>query len=182
MYIFGCQDTTTVVMDYLTRQEIKPLLCLNKDFNNIRNNGYHSIRVVQDFIKKNKKLKCHENRYNCKKISLKELYLNSSKYIGKTIQFILISNKQSYQKCVHNILWHCKLGGITLPYNYNNYGDNGDNDDNGILAIHEGHINNNIYSTCDCFNNTSTLQLDSPNSFIFFKNSNIYSHSVRIID
>lgn len=177
MYIFGCLDTTTVVMDYLTRQEIKPLLCLNKDFNNIRNNGYHSIRVVQDFIKKNKKLKCHENRYNCRKISLKELYQHSSKYIGKTIQFILRSNQKSYQKCFHNILWHCKLGGITLPYNYNykNYGDN------GILAIHEGHINNNIYSTCDCFNNTSTLKLDSPNSFTFFNNSNIYSHSVRII-
>ena len=115
MYIFGCLDTTTVVMDYLTRQEIKPLLCLNKDFNNIRNNGYHSIRVVQDFIKKNKKLKCHENRYNCKKISLKELYQHSSKYIGKTIQFILSSNQKSYQKCFHNILWHCKLVVLLYP-------------------------------------------------------------------
>ena len=30
-------------------------MCVNNDFNNIRNNGYHSIRVIQDFIRKNKR-------------------------------------------------------------------------------------------------------------------------------
>ena len=72
MHIFGCEDTTTVVMDYLSRKEIRPLLCINKDFYNIRNNGYYSIRVVQDFFKP-KKIKCHENKHYCKKITLQDI-------------------------------------------------------------------------------------------------------------
>ena len=35
MYIFGCEDTTTIIMDYLKRKETRSLLCVNKNFNNI---------------------------------------------------------------------------------------------------------------------------------------------------
>ena len=177
MYTFGCQDTTTVIMDYLSRKEIRPLLCLNKDFYNIRNNGYYSIRVIQDFIKKNKKLKCHENKYYCTKIKLNELLKNSEKYIGKTIQFII---KRKYVNPKSYILWHCKFGGSTInpltffphpPYHQRQ----------GIVAVHTGYINQNIYSNCSC--DANITKLDNNNAFTFFgRNHDIYEHSLRIIE
>ena len=65
---------------------------------------------------KNKKIKCHENKYNCRKISFQELYNNTDKYIGRTIQFIIRYHKCSPTKEINPILWHCKLGGIHNPY------------------------------------------------------------------
>ena len=175
MYIFGCEDTTTIIMDYLKRKETRSLLCVNKNFNNIKNNGYHSIRVIQDFIRKNKKIKCHENKYNCRKISFQELYNNTHKYIGRTIQFIIRYHKCSPTKEIDPILWHCKLGGIHLPYDYGFFRPR----EKGILALHVGHIQDNIYSNRKC----RTFHSNNPNSFTFFNQKNeIYPHSLRIID
>ena len=174
MHIFGCEDTTTRVMDYLTREETRPLMCVNNDFNNIRNNGYHSIRVIQDFIRKNKKIKCHENKYNCRKISFQELYNNTNKYIGRTIQFIIRYHKCSPTKEIDPILWHSKLGGIHNPYD-NVFRPR----EKGILAINVGYTQDNIYSN----HKYRTFHSNNPNSFIFFNQKNdIYPHSLRIID
>ena len=169
MYIFGCEDTTTIIMDYLTREETRPLMCVNNDFNNIRNNGYHSIRVIQDFIRKNKRLKCHENKYYCRKITLTELLKNSEKYIGKTIQFIMRKIASP-----NKILWHCKFNGI---YRYN---DLQVSDRQGILAMHIGHIWQNM--CVDCNRNPVITRLDSENSYTFFEREKIYEYSIRIID
>ena len=175
MHIFGCEDTTTVVMNYLTRKEIRPLLCINKDFYNIRNNGYYSIRVVQDFFKP-KKIKCHENKHYCTKITLQDLYKNSDKYIGKSIQFIIKPNYIGDQECIHNIMWQCKLGGTTRPNNYFNFRDK------GITAIHKGHINRNIYNTCSCEHERQELNSEMTFTYFTEKYFQIYPHSIRIID
>ena len=169
MYIFGCEDTTTIIMDYLKRKETRSLLCVNKDFNNIKNNRYYSIRVIQDFIRKNKRLKCHENKYNCRKITFQELYNNTNKYIGRTIQFIM-------RKIVspNKILWHCKFNGI---YRYN---DLQVSDRQGILAIHIGHIWQNM--CVDCNRDPDITTLDNENSYTFFEREKICEYSIRIID
>ena len=175
MHIFGCEDTTTVVMNYLTRKEIRPLLCINKDFYNIRNNGYYSIRVIQEFFKP-KKIKCHENKHYCKKITLQDLYNNVNNYIGKNIQFILKSKNIGHNECIHNIMWLCKFGGTTRPYNNFNFRDK------GIMAIHVGHVNKNIYNNCSCEHELQ--ELNNGNIFTYFteKYHHIYPHSIRIID
>tara|TARA_B100000212_G_C27228514_1_gene470520 strand:+ start:128 stop:652 length:525 start_codon:yes stop_codon:yes gene_type:complete len=174
MHIFGCEDTTTVVMNYLTRKEIRPLLCINKDFYNIRNNGYYSIRVVQHFFK-HKKIKCHENKHYCKKITLQDLYQDSDEYIGKSIQFILKPTNIGNQECIHNTMWECKFGGTTTPNNFNLT-------NKGILGIHIGHINHNIYSTCSCYYDCT--KLDNENTLTYFteKKFKIYPHSIRVIE
>ena len=174
MYIFGCQDTTTVVMDYLSRKEIRPLLCINKDFYNIRNNGYYSIRVVQDFFKP-KKIKCHENKHYCTKITLQDLYKNSDEYIGKNIQFIIKPKNIGHKECIHNILWQCKFGGIFRPNNFNFQ-------TKGIMAIHKGHINRNIYNTCSCEHERQ--ELDNEYTFTYFteKYHHVYPHSIRVLE
>ena len=173
--IFGCEDTTTVVMDYMTRKEIRPLLSINKDFYNIRNNGYYSIRVVQNFFKKYKKIKCHENKHYCKKTTLQDLYENSNKYIGKSIQFILKPSNIGHQECIHNIMWQCKFGGTTRPNNF-------DLTNKGILGIHLGHIHRNIHSTCSCPHEYT--KLDNENTLTYFtdKKFQIYPHSIRVIE
>ena len=169
MYTFGCQDTTTVVMNYLTRKELTPLLCINKDFYNIRNNGYYSIRVVQDFFNNYKKTKCHENKYYCKKITLSELLKNSEKYIGKTIQFILKRFMSS-----NKILWHCTFSGIYGLHDFQAP------DRQGILAMHKGHIWQNMCK--DCNRNPVITTLDYENSYTFFKREKIYEYSIRVIE
>lgn len=175
MHIFGCEDTTTIVMNYLSRKEIIPLLCINKDFNNIKNNGYYSIRVVQEFFNKYKKIKCHENKHYCKKITLQDLYKNFDNYIGKSIQFILKPTNISHKECVHNIMWQCKFGGIFRPNNFNFQ-------TKGIMAIHKGHINRNIYNTCS--HEHERQELNSENTFTYFteKYHHIYPHSIRVIE
>ena len=175
MHIFGCEDTTTVVMNYLTRKEIRPLLCINKDFYNIRNNGYYSIRVDQDFFKP-KKIKCHENKHYCKKITLQDLYNNVNNYIGKSIQFILKPNNIGHKECVHNIMWQCKFGGTTRPNNYFNFRDK------GITAIHKGHINRNIYNTCSCEHERQELNSEMTFTYFTEKYHHIYPHSIRVIE
>ena len=175
MYIFGCQDTTTVVMDFLPRSELRSLLCINSHFSKIKENGYYSIRIIQDFIKKNKTMKCHQNRYNCKKITFQQLYKYTDKYIGKTIQFLIKYrySRSGVNECgFHYTMWHCKLGGITLPYNYVT-------PSNGIVAIHVGHIQDNIHSTCKC--QCEDRPLNNENTFTFFNEMYIYPHSLRII-
>ena len=176
MYIFGCEDTTTIIMDSLTLEKIRVLLCINKDFYNIKNNGYYSIRVIQEFFKKYKKIKCHENKYSCKKITLSQLLKNSEKYIGKTIQFIMPLEKIAYKPC-HHTLWHCKFGGSSIPPNLINVF----NDKQGIIAKHLGHINHNIYPKSS--SDIPITKLDNEDSFTFFgKTHKIYEYSVRIID
>ena len=169
MYAFGCEDTTTRVMDYLTREETRPLMCVNNDFNNIRNNGYHSIRVIQDFIRKNKKIKCHENKYNCRKISFQELYNNTHKYIGRTIQFIMRKIASP-----NKILWHCKFNGI---YRYN---DLQVSDRQGILAMHIGHIWQNMCQNYE--SNPVITKLDYEDTYTFFPKKRIYEYSIRVIE
>ena len=174
MYIFGCEDTTTIIMDYLKRKETRSLLCVNKNFNNIRNNGYHSIRVIQDFIRKNKKIKCHENKYNCRKITLTELLNNSEKYIEKTIQFIIPFKKTAYKPGSHT-LWHCKFGGIFR------YSDFQWRQPPGILIKHVGHINLDIYPKSS--SEYPIIKLDKEDTFTFFgQKYKIYEYSIRIID
>ena len=175
MHIFGCEDTTTVVMDYLSRKEIRPLLCINKDFYNIRNNGYYSIRVVQNFFKKYKKIKCHENKYYCKKTTLQDLYENSNKYIGKSIQFIFKPCNIGHQECIHNIMWQCKFGGIFRPNNFNSQ-------TKGIMAIHKGHINRNIYNTCSCEHDRQELNSEMTFTYFTEKYHHVYPHSIRVIE
>ena len=56
MYTFGCQDTTTVIMDYLTRKEMRPWLCINKDFNmnyDVKDNNNIKFKINNNNIKNN---------------------------------------------------------------------------------------------------------------------------------
>ena len=169
MYTLGCQDTATVVMNYLSLKQVRMLLCVNTHLYTIRNIRYYSIRVIQEFFKKYKKIKCHENKYSCTKITLTHLIDNSLKYMGKTIQFILRKTGSS-----NKVLWHCKFGGSYLPqYNTQDL-------EQGIVAIHVGHVNPNIYSKLSC--NSNGRKLDDPEVFIFFERDKIYEYSIRIID
>jgi len=178
MYTLGCQDTTTVVMNYLSLKQIRILLCVNKYLYTIRNNPYYSIRVIQEFFKKYKKIKCHENKYSCTKITLSHLIDNSLKYIGKTIQFILRKTGSS-----NKVLWHCKFGGSHLRQNNTEDLEHvffSSPLEQGIIAVHVGHVNPNIYSKSSY--NRNGRKLDDPEVFIFFERDKIYEYSIRIID
>ena len=169
MYTLGCKDTVTVIMDYLSLKQVRSLLCVNKELYTMRNIRYYSVRVIQEFFKKYKKIMCHENKYYCTKITLSHLIDNSVKYMGKTIQFILrktgVRNK---------VLWHCKFGGSYPPHS------NTQGLEQGIVAMHVGHWNANIYSKSSCYRNGR--KLDNHEAFTFFERTNIYEYSVRIIE
>ena len=178
MYTLGCQDTATVVMNYLSLKQVRMLLCVNKNLYTMRNNPYYSIRVIQEFFKKYKKIKCHENKYSCTKITLTHLIDNSLKYMGKTIQFILRKTGSS-----NKVLWHCKFGGSHLRQNNTEDLESvffSSPLEQGIIAVHVGHWNGNIYSKLSC--NRNGRNLDDPEVFTFFERENIYEYSVRIID
>ena len=180
MYTLGCQDTATVVMNYLSLKQVRMLLCVNTHLYTIRNIRYYSIRVIQEFFKKYKKIKCHENKYSCTKITLTHLIDNSLKYMGKTIQFILRKTGSS-----NKVLWHCKFGGSHLPQHniepttvFRMFFSSPL--EQGIIAVHVGHVNANIYSKSSC--NRNGRKLDDPEVFIFFERDKIYEYSIRIID
>ena len=123
MYLFGCEDTTTIVMNYFTKKELRPILCINKELCNMKYSSYFKIRTVQDFIKKYangvygyRRITCHSNLNYCKKIKFSELYRDIDKYRGKTIQFIL-KNKY-YISCRHYIMWESMFS-IVIKDNIN---------------------------------------------------------------
>ena len=103
------------------------------------------------------------------------LYNNVNNYIGKSIQFIVKPKNIGHNECVHNIMWQCKFGGIFRPNNFNSQ-------TKGIMAIHKGHINRNIYSTCSCEHERQ--ELDSENTFTYFteKYHHVYPHSIRVLE
>ena len=168
MYTLGCKDTTTVVMNYLSLKQLRSLLCVNTDLYNIRNSRYYSIRVIQEFFKKYKKIKGHENKYSCRKITLTHLIDNSEKYIGKTIQFILRKTASR-----NKVLWHCKFAGI---YRHNHFRVPRRE---GILAMHIGHIWQNMCKNSN--HNRVITKLDYEDKYTFFLRKCIYEYSVRII-
>ena len=148
--MFYCYDTTTIIMDFLTRKQLKPILCINKEFNKIKNKNYYKIRILQNFLKKNKRLKCHLNRHFCFKISKEELIENKEKYIGKVIQFIIIPKpfvNISFCGYTHFIMWECVL---VNTRNLNN------TEDNGVLVNRIGQIDFNIYKMIPSYKNLRT--------------------------
>ena len=175
MYLFGCEDTTTIVMNYFTKKELRPILCINKELYKIKYSSYFKIRTVQDFIKKYangvygyRRITCHSNLNYCKKIKFSELYRDIDKYRGKTIQFIL-KNKY-YIPCRHYIMWESMLEGVTNRHA---------KFIKGINVKHIGYINCNIHSVCNC--STVNIPLNSQHSYTFMPEYDIYPHSLRII-
>ena len=174
IFMFYCYDTTTTVMDFLNRVELKPIICLNKEFNTITKKNYYKFRIIQHHFKRWRRLKCHNNISYCYKISKKELIENKEKYIGKTIQFIIIPRPNcNVSSCGyrHYIMWQCKLRDIKCP----NYKDLF-----GLLVSHVGYVDYNVYKKCGC--NSGGIQFGSNiDSHTFLKFEKIFSFSLRII-
>ena len=171
--MFGCYDTTTVIMDFLNKSDCKIITQLDKNFYKIKNNRYYKIRILQCFIRNiNRKLKCFFNDQYCKKITFKQLENNIDKYVGKTIQFILKSPFKTKFICekYHYTLWECKL-----KYRDNNYFK----DIKGINTSHNGRINFNILNKCDCESRISIFAKTPIETF--FGYYNIFEFSLRVI-
>ena len=175
IFMFYCYDTTVVVMDFLNRVELKPIICLNKEFNTIAKKNYYKFRIIQHHFKRWRKLKCHNNISYCYKISKKELIENKEKYIGENIQFIFIPKPNcNISSCGHKhyILWQCRLRDI----NYSN-------DNKNLLGLwisHIGYVDYNLYKRCSC--NSGGLVFGSNiDSHSFIKFEEIFSFSLRII-
>lgn len=172
--MFNCYDTTTVVMDFLNRPELKKIICLNKEFNTIAKQNYYKFRIIQHHFKRWRRLKCHNNISYCYKISKKELIENKEKYIGKTIQFIIIPKPNcNVSSCGyrHYIMWQCKLRDIKCP---------NDKDLFGLSVSHVGYVDYNVYKRCGC--NSGGIQFGSNiDSYTFFRFERILSFSLRII-
>ena len=64
--MFGCYDTTTVIMNFLNKPDCEILIQLNKNFYKIKKTIYYKIRILQYFIRNiNRKLKCFFNDQYC---------------------------------------------------------------------------------------------------------------------
>ena len=172
--MFYCYDTTTVIMDFLTRKQLRSILCLNKEFNQIKNENYYKCRILQNFFKRNRRLKCHLNRRFCYKVSKKELMKNKEKYIGKVIQFIIIpkpTTNISFCGHKHYIMWECVLLDTRNPSNL---------EDKGILVNHVGNVDFNVYQRCNC--NSGRMSLGSNSDTYTFLNFKIlFNLSFRIL-
>ena len=171
--MFGCYDTTTLVMDFLHKSDCNSLIHVDKNFYKIKNARYYKIRILQYFIRNiNCKLKCFFNDQYCKKITFKQLENNIDKYAGKTIQFILKSPFKTKFNCekYHYTLWECKL--ISKYDSYFRH-------IKGINTSHNGRINFNIFDNCNCESRVSIFAKTSVQTF--FGYHNIFEFSLRVI-
>ena len=189
-YLFGCFDTTTHVMNYLTKKECKPILCLNNDCNAIKKHAYFKQRTIKNFVITHKRLKCHLNENYCYKVSHKELVDNQDKYIGETIQFLLKpwgTSVVSWEgttgyyedevlrdidgEPIFPVLWECKLLGLSNPNDLSNF-------KNGITVAHIGKIGRSYNPQNE---NIISHFISSEDAYTFFDMSRIYKNSLRIL-
>ena len=108
--------------------------------------------------------------YSNSSVILKRDKINYKPFI---LENIIKANNIGHKECIHNILWQCKFGGIFRPNNFNFQ-------TKGIMAIHKGHINRNIYNTCSCEHERQ--ELDNEYTFTYFteKYHHIYPHSILL--
>ena len=170
--MFGCYDTTTMIMDNLNYNDSRTLTYLNKKFNEIKDQNYYKFRIIQNFIRK-RIIKCHLNESNCYKIKFNDLITHTSYFLGKRMQMIFkpqSMNNLSFCGYTHYILWECDF--IGLITNYPQY-------ISGIRCKNINKINFNIYKKCNCdstnfYNHGSTVE----NNISF---NNLCKFSLRVL-